>query len=92
MLPSLVFFPAPSEPYLTQAEMANWLGIDEKTLRKYIRRGKLLSGKPRLPGAKQHFWSQEVAALNKKLIDNLDRLEGNVQPVKRKRKPPQNGS
>jgi hypothetical protein len=87
MLPSLVTLPAPDREYLDSDELARWLDIDVKTLRKYVREKVMPSGKPRL-GGKQRVWTREVAAVCKWIVDNLDRFNGEVDPVPKKARPP----
>lgn len=86
MLPPLATIPGPSKEYLDQDELRLWLGISRPTLRKLIRAKVLPSGRPRLPRTRRHYWTKEVAAVAKWILDHPDRFEGVVEAAPRKRR------
>ena len=70
----LTYLPCPASDYLTLSELAVWLGLDRKTVRKHIQAGNIPQGKVRAGGTRL-YWGQVEAAIAKWNMDNLDRYE-----------------
>src|SRR4051812_315008 len=87
---SAVILEAPAKAHLNQKELADWLDISAKTLRKYIREKRLPAGESKDGQGKRHYWNRDRAALAKKIYDNRNTwFTGELEPLPRGKDAPE---
>lgn len=68
----------PEKLFMNLRELAAWLGIDPKTVRRKVSEGKLPRGKP-LTASGQPVWSRDSAAVAAWMLANQELFEIDVK-------------
>lgn len=69
----------PEKRFLSLTELAAWLGLNQKTVRRKIREGKIPGGKPVTDGG-QPLWTRQAAGVAAWILAHSDQFS--TPPVK----------